>query len=439
MNKSSIKAIKKFNLLSAISYVAMICLCCVVLLIAPNSIPKFAYHFLIIIIILLHTFVVNRVILRNTLLTTLTNDLDAPAFYHIVNKRSLYLPEKMQAALEIGDYQTVVNVATDRLCNEKRLSPSDRDWYLSLLSWVYFELRDFEELKAICDKHQLFEERYNYREKSNGKAIQWKYYQYFLEKNYEACKELCEAKKSLLKNRRGKENYQILRCDFMYAVACYSNGDLEEANAVFENIIATSPKMQRSQISRKYVEAIKTNSELGLFEKITPKKDHQYLISENQKKRRRAKISTCAFLVCYLLFTVWWCVSVHTAEKEYEKDLNNALLDHYQQAEFIKYFYNEQGLDQFCIIDKTEGLSLGSVGSYDKGETLAVVILIDDIEINKYYSVESALSSFDGFYFGIQVCTDKKDDTYFDYVVEFVYHNDTYWLGIDYLGNILES
>lgn len=434
MNKSSRKAIKKCNLLSAIFCVAMLCLYLVALY---NRIIMFAYPFLLIIIIILERFVVNRVIL-----TILIKDLDAPAFYDIVNKRSLHLPDQMQAALEVGDYQTVVNVATDQLCNKTRISPNDCHWYLHILARAYFELRDFEELKVICDKYDLYKTRYPNNKHFKRLTTPWEYYKCFLEKNYEACKELCEAKKSLLKNRRGKENYQILRCDFMYAVACYSNGDLEEANAVFENIIATSPKMNYSQIAKKYVEAIKTNSELGLFEKVTPKKDHKYLISENQKKSRRAKILTCVLCVCTVLIAVWWCVSVHKSAKEiseYEKDLNNALLEHYQQAEFIKYFYNEQGLDQFCIIDKTEGLSLGSVGSYDKGETLAVVILIDDIEINKYYSVESALSSFDGFCFGIQVCTDKKDDTYFDYVVEFAYHNDTYWLGIDYLGNILES
>jgi hypothetical protein len=121
--------------------------------------------------------------------------------------------------------------------------------------------------------------------------------------------------------------------------------------------------------------------------------------------------------------------------KEYEKDLNNAIQQHYEQAEFIKYFdikANGQYIDALCVINTNNGWDLASIVTYDKGETSDIIILIKNISLDQSYCIKSAVSEN---YIGFQVCTAKPQATNLLYLVDFKYNNTDFWIVIDYIGD----
>ena len=91
-----------------------------------------------------------RIISKKIIGSVLFNELDAQTFQEIMNDKHLlpHLGYRIGGALSIGDYQTVVNNVEFKMRN-KRCSLRQQLSYLSLLSRVYFELRDFEKLKDL--------------------------------------------------------------------------------------------------------------------------------------------------------------------------------------------------------------------------------------------------------------------------------------------------
>ena len=121
--------------------------------------------------------------------------------------------------------------------------------------------------------------------------------------------------------------------------------------------------------------------------------------------------------------------------KEYEKDLNNALSQHYDQSEFIKYFNvkaDGQYIDALCVVDTKNGWDLASIITYDEGETSDIIILLEDININQSYCIKSAVSEY---YIRFQIHTSEPKDTSLYDIVDFTYTDKNYWFAIDYIGD----
>jgi len=298
--------------------------------------------------------VVVLLIAKKTLLPILFEKLDSFEFQKIAN-HNLFAPNltfRTSAAISVGDYQTVVDIANDQLIN-KKIPIKIKYYYLCILARAYFELRDFEKLEVVLSKYEEYKEQYPSKSFFRMRDSMWIYYQYFLGQNYEACRVAFNNQKTKSRRESSGKNYYDTLNDFYCAVACYSNNDFEKAKELFEDIISSAPKLHLSKVSQKYIEAIKSGSQLGIFDEVIPQENYRVFDSNKLKKTRRNRIIIGA--VCTIFaFVMIVSYSMDTKNKEYEKNLNNALSQHYDQAEFIKYFNvkaNGQHIDALCIVN----------------------------------------------------------------------------------------
>ena len=115
---------------------------------------------------------------------------------------------------------------------------------------------------------------------------------------------------------------------------------------------------------------------------------------------------------------------------EYENNLKIAITKKYGNANFIKYFNITDGtqhIDSFCLVKHGNGLDLTSIVTYDGGESLDLIIIIEDIQIPNDYSVKSAVSNNQiEFYISNEqfpTSTDKE-------LIEFSFNNSDYCIEI---------
>ena len=373
------------------------------------------------------------IIANKSLCPILFDNLDAFEFQKIINHKNFIPPlnYRINAAIAIGDHQTLVNIATNQI-RKKKCSPKVKHLCFCILENTYFELRDFEKIKIILARHQKYQEQYPSKFRVSNSFV--RYYQYFLEQNYEACKTICLERNFELNPKAWDARIRKLQNDFYYAVACYENGEMETARSSFENIVDYAPKMNVANISKKYIEAIESNQSISILEnEILPDNNYQLYDKRSNSRIKRYKTIMVIGLVVLAILSAFRYHQMHEKTKEYEKDLNNALSRHYVQAEFIKYSdvkYNKQYLDALCIVKTKQGLDLVSIVTHDKGKTSDIIILVKNIRTAESYCIKSAVSDY---YFGFQLYDKKIRNDDFYCVIEFTYENTKYWLGIDYI------
>lgn len=392
-----------------------------------------------------------RIIANKTIASVLFDDLNAQEFHRIITSNKYFLPPlsyRINAAFFTGDYQTVVNIASYQL-RKKRCSIKETFYYLSLLARTYFELRDFDKLTLLLNKYDEIKKLYPSKKLFNTTNSIWSYYRYFLEGNFEACKTICREKLLELNSKAWDSKIKKLHNDFAYAVACYQNGDTNDAIEYFESIILYAPNMHSSELSIRYVDAIKKNLKITLFSEIVPERNYTLRDKRTTKKTRQYRIITAILLilVCSSIITPSVIDSIvnkgqnqynptyNTDIIEYEKKLNNAIAKIYNNANFIKYFNVKDGtqhIDSFCLIQYNDSLDLASIVTYDEGETSDIIILMEDLHINQSYCIKSAVSEY---YIGFQIHTSEPKDSILYYIVEFTYNNKNYWFAIDYIGD----
>ena len=182
---------------------------------------------------------------------------------------------------------------------------------------------------------------------------------------------------------------------------------------------------------------------MPVLEELIPQKDYQPYDDETKEKLHRHKVLSGILLIIICVSVV--IVSVLNFENkqqrrhepeynpsiaEFEKDLNNAIERSYDNANFVKYFnvvYREQHIDTFCLIERNGSLDLASIVTYDGGESLNLVLLIENIQIPYDYSVKSAVSDYKiAFYItDEQIPTSNGTE-----IVEFSLNNKSYWIEI---------
>lgn len=397
-------------------------------------------------ILLLIATIALRWISKKTLRSVLLDQLDSIEFQKIANKGlfSANLSFRAGAAIAAGDYQTVVDIANTMLANKKCCGKA-RYYYLSMLARTYFELRDFEKLELLLKKHNDI----SAKKLPTKQNLVWDYYHHFLNGDYNACLEMCKRKSGSLKSQFSATKYHVCISTFYYAVACYSASNLTEAKSIFEKIVSSAPKLHLSVISQKYIDAIDNNAKISTIEYILPTENYQPYNEKTVKKLKRHRVILIISVILLCISVVLLAVveymkykeemqrqeEYNAAVMEYENKLNNAIQQHYEQAEFIKYFdikANGQYIDALCVINTNNGWDLASIVTYDKGETSDIIILIKNISLDQSYCIKSAVSEN---YIGFQVCTAKPQATNLLYLVDFKYNNTDFWIVIDYIGD----
>ena len=379
-------------------------------------------------------------IAQRQFMPVLIKELNAPKFNEAINSKGFVAPViyRISAALTLGDYQTVVNIADVKLKKEK-LSIQNKVIYLSALAKAYFELRDFDKVKELCSKYNELKGSYPKKSYFKSKYSLWNYFDSFLANDYEACKTLC--KKAISTSNSKKTNYGKLQNDFYYAVACYENGEMEEAKKAFENIIAFAPKMYLANVSQKYIEGIELSSPPVLSEtKILPAKDSEILDSDTSAKLRRHRIVNIVVLIISAVVLLLLCfynaqLGDNSDISTYETRLNNAISRAYKDAEAVTSFTLKTDanayIDDICLINSGGTLDLVSVVTGYGGNQLSLEKLVTNIALDVPYCAYSPITNY---YIGFQIYTDKSWDTDCYNIVEFEYNGQTCWLCVDYIG-----
>ena len=442
MNSSYKQAIKRYYTYCTILGIILVSLWILYSLCIGNSVGMLL--FLIIYLIIIRISVI--IIANKTLFPILYNALNAIEFQKIVDDKHFLPPisYRISAAFFTGNYQTVVNIATYQL-RKKKCSTNAKLYYLSLLARTYFELRDFDKLNFLLKKYDEIRALYPSKKLVNTANSIWSYYRYFLDGNLKACKTICREKHLELNSKTWDAKIRKLNNDFAYAVACYENGDTNDAIEYFESIISYAQNMHSSELSARYVEAIKTNSKMTLLSEIVPEKDFQPYDDRTTKKIQRHRIVTTVLLtlvcVCIIASEVIGFVinekqnhdhpENNSAIVEFEENLSNAIAINYDDANFITYFNVTDGtqhIDSFCLVEHGDGLDLASIVTYDGGESLELIILIENVQIPNSYSVKSAVSNnqIDFSVYDVQISTSNGNKS-----IEFSLNNKNYWIVIE--------
>ena len=96
----------------------------------------------------------------------------------LIIKFAIRITYRIGAAIFTGDYQTVVNIAVSQM-RKKKCSIKVKSFCLSILARAYFELRDFEKLRALLAKYEEYKEQYPSKSFLRTTDSVWRYYQYF--------------------------------------------------------------------------------------------------------------------------------------------------------------------------------------------------------------------------------------------------------------------
>ncbi len=338
------------------------------------------------------------IIAKKTLFTVLFDKLDAVEFQKIVNDNRFNgsLIFRTIAAISSGDYQTVVNIATKFLSNKKTNIKSEY-YYLSLLARAYFELRDFDKLNLLLKKYDELKALYPSKKLFNTANSIWSYYRYFLDGNFEACKTICREKLLETNSKAWDAKIRKLNNDFTYAVACYENGDKNDAIKSFESIVAYAPKMNASDVAQKYLNNINEQKILE-FQEILPETNCEIAFNENKV----LKIIKCVGILLVVIGVILIGVSHVDSYKynkrlqEYENQLDIAISQIYDDFSILGYSnvsIDDQIVDVFCVIETKNGIDVVSYGEYSDGSKVAL-LRQSNMVINQVYTISSLAGNY---------------------------------------------
>lgn len=382
-----------------------------------------------------------RITANETIASVLFKDLDAFAFKKIINDKRFIPPlvYRINAAITTGDYEAVINIATKQL-QKKKCSVMTKHVCLSLLARSYFELRDYEKLKTLVIKHEELKKQYPKKSIFRTPNTMWSYYRYFLDKNFEACKTVCNERNLQLKPKAWDTKIRALQNDFYYAVACYENEDTDLAKESFIVISSAAPKMYLSSLANLYLEAVEHCKQPCVRDaEVLPDVSFQTYNTNALKRKQRHKVfMEIAICIAVVLFAARTVLD-YIYQKEYkevllyESKLNDALIEKYDKATWISHLgltKDDRYVDSLCLANDNNSLVLVNVTTSDGEETFEVLEIAKNIVLDSYYCVKSLASNY---YIGFEVSSSEPPTDSLYYSFEFEHKNNTYWFYIDYV------
>lgn len=375
----------------------------------------------------------------------LSSEKNSRKFYDTIHHRPLRpsLLYRLCAEWYIGDYEKLILLSHAGYKTSKSMRMKITS--LVFLARAYFELHNIDRLKEVTDT--FFElEKANPKKKnlfSNYKIIH--FYKSFIDENYAKCMEFVDDQLNHLDTRKQKDELRWLTQQSNRAICFYWQGNKQKAQELFELFKSTSPNLENfNGLADKYLLAIENDDSsiinISVYDN-TDINDFEYQFLALRTKEKKKKIIFSILLLIFL--GVLTSLEIKDYKDriefqsryendiiEYENNLKIAITKKYGNANFIKYFNITDGtqhIDSFCLVKHGNGLDLTSIVTYDGGESLDLIILIEDIQIPNDYSVKSAVSNNQiEFYISneqLPTSTDKE-------LIEFSFNNSDYWIEI---------
>ncbi len=287
----------------------------------------------------------------------LNNELNPQKYYTVIcgtHNATKYAIDEMMVAYFMRDYNAVITI-----CNLKIEDKNTRNYkylFIQYLARTYFDLGDYENLKATCERFES--ELSKIKNLKSAKKIRnafgnpIKYYESYLSADFKACKEQYKQlidDANILKSKLAK-----IASYYLYAIACYKLGELEEAKAYFTVIVNEAPLLCYCETAKNYINAIDNNQEFDL-EKRSIEIDPNYEIPQGKAVMPDKKGAAIGIISIILLAVIICIVSVNFAPSTPEKALKN----NEGMTELIFTYEANKEKDLFCFYNtKRNGLSV---------------------------------------------------------------------------------
>ena len=252
-----------------------------------------------------------RIFANQSFLPILTQDLNAELFaYEIYAKKFLIVPEpyRILAAINTGDYQTVVNLCAKGMSGAR--SDKQKLVYFAALARVYFELDDMEKLQMVCEDFYDYVDQSGNAEKLESSFPVMPYYRSYANGDYDACIAFCKQRQAEGKHSRLSE----INALFLYAMAHYRLEETETAAQYFQSVASQAPGVYLATISEKYLAAISRGAEV-YFETVMPNNAGDPVSDTIDSRRNRIKTVRLVLLVAGLLLLILALVFAGLGEK----------------------------------------------------------------------------------------------------------------------------
>lgn len=376
----------------------------------------------------------------------LSNEKDARKFYNTIHRHPLRpsLIYRLHAEWYIGNYKKLIALcqAGYKTSNSIRIKVT----CLVFLSRAYFELHNIDKLKEVTDTFFELKKTYSNKEKLFSNCNIFQFYNSFINGNYAKCIELVDIQLDYLDTQKNTDELQLLTQQSNRAICLYWQGEKQEAKERFEYFKLSYPALGNfNGLADRYLLAMESGNS-SILDVLTPDItdgedfEKQFLTLKNKKKKKQIILSILLFIVLSVLISLEimdYTDKIKSPSNyendiiEYENDLRIAVKRKYDNANFIKYFNltdETQYIDTFCLIEVDGRLDLVSIVSFDNGDTLDLILLLEGIQIPNHYSVKSAVSNnqIDFSVYDVQISTSNGNKS-----IEFSLNNKNYWIVIE--------
>lgn len=374
----------------------------------------------------------------------LSREKNSRKFYNTVHMHPLRpsLLYRLHAEYYMGNYETLILLSQAGYKTVK--SVRMKVTCLVFLAQGYFELHDINKLKEVTDTFFELKKSLPKKEKVFSTCKIFSFYKSFVIEDYTECIEFVDNELIHL-NVQKKNELRRLTQQSNYAICLYWKGNKQKAKEIFENFKINTPNLANfNGLADKYLYAIENNDTSALDISLFDNSDKNNFEIQLITTRTREKKKKIIFYSLLLLFLIGFLLlefmdykddinspSDHENEIiEFENDLKSAVSKNYNNATFVKYFNITDGslhIDSFCLIEHENGLDLTSIVTYDNGETLDLVVLIENLQIPYDYSVKSAVTDNQ---IAFHISSEQQSTTSNNEIIEFTSDNKDYWIEI---------
>lgn len=363
VNNIIVSCNKKFNRCSAIALIISF----LILFFEINVILKI----LIAVFFFFTTVIIASTVIKNKYISPiLHNELNPKKYYTVIcgtHNATKYAIDEMIVAYFMHDYNAVINICNLKI--EDKKTKSYKYLFIQYLARAYFDLGDYENLKATCERFES--ELSKVKNLKLAKKIRnayenpIKYYESYLSADFKTCKE--QYKRLIDDDIAANSKLTKIAAYYLYAIACYKLGELEEAKTYFTVIVNEAPLLCYYETAKNYIFAIDNNQEFVL-EKQNIEIEENYEVPQSKTVKTDKKRVTIG-IIAILLLTVIICVaSVKNAPSTPENILKNTQ----GMTELIFTYEVNKEKDLFCLYD-TEQNGLSASFLDRKGEDKYII------------------------------------------------------------------
>lgn len=375
----------------------------------------------------------------------LSSEKNSLKFYDTIHHRPLRpsLLYRLHAEWYIGNYEKLILLSQASYKTSKSIRM--RIISLVFLARAYFELHNVDGLKEVTSTFFNLEKA-NPRKKNlfyNYKIFH--FYKSFINENYSQCMEFVDGQLNHIDTCKPKDELRWLTQQMNRAICLYWQGNKQKSKELFEYFKINTPNLANfNGLADRYLLSIESDDS-SLLDVPTPDvtagEDFEKQFLALNRKEKKKKIIIFILLVIVLgvstsLEIMDYKDKINSPSNyendiiEYENDLRIAVIKKYGSANIIKYFNltdETQYIDTFCLIEIEGRLDLASIVTFDNGDTLDLILLLEDIQIPNNYSVKSAVSNNQiEFYISDGQLPASKDKE----LIEFSFNKNYYWIEI---------